>query len=94
VVATVDITEEEGPLVDDDDVLSLTVISVVYGAVLVLNVGSLVGIISGMHELVLVSVKGGKSEITSKYCNSLLTHLSASRLTPLQPPYTSAEMVL
>lgn len=55
VVATVDITEEEGPLVDDDDVLSLTVISVVYGAVLVLNVGSLVGIISGMHELVLVS---------------------------------------
>ena len=86
---------ESGPSVDNAEcVLSLAIISVVYVAVSVSNMGSSVVIISGKHELTQVSVRGGKSEIRRKYCNSLLMGLPVSSLTLLQSLYTAAGMVL
>lgn len=42
-------------------------VSVVYVASSLLNMGSLVVIISGRHELIQISVGGGKNKVTSKY---------------------------
>lgn len=86
---------EKGASGDDAEyVLSLTVISLVYVSFWVLNMVSLMVVISGMHELIQVSVREGKNEITNKYGNSLLTGFPASSLTPLQTPYIVGGMVL